>query len=350
MLLLAASIPVAGAAPNEKEADLNPAVAFSVLDEATGKPIPSFRIVAGVPVGGGINNDYTKRTGNEVVNWQPHMTKLGEGGTHVWSLERAWDQTGFRLEADGYIPQQFTWIVKKEGSRKLEFKLQRDPGIVGKVLLPDGKPAGAALIGLSLIQRQVAIKGASFYHVGEALPEKPGDRWRRASIFETRRNGEFKMTTETDPAAVIVAVHPQGTCDIPYVEFLKTKTLPLKRWGRVEGSVTVGDGPGAGRKVTLSIQRDQYGYPGLVSQSLETKTDAEGKFAFEDVAPGKAQVSLPEFFPKIEPNRRPGFHVPIPAGAYAHVEVLSGETVTVKLGGESLGEPTAPLELKPIQP
>jgi hypothetical protein len=241
--------------------DAPPALRIIVLDEETGKPIPSFRLIAGSDIRKGINEGFAKRTAAEAVNWQPHTAKIGNDGIYIWPLARTWKKTGLRVETDGYIPQRFTWIIKEEGSRNLEFKLKKDPGVPGKVLLPDGQPASHALIGLALIQRNVRIKDGSLASAGKPMPEKPGDRWRCPTIVETNRQGNFILTTETDPASAVVAVHPKGICEMRYADFERKKMLQLKKWGRVEGKVMIGGMAGAGLEVTLATQREGYGYP-----------------------------------------------------------------------------------------
>lgn len=332
LLALSASVAMlAGAAAADE-----PVLRISVTDAETGAAIQEFRILAGVPVGRSTSLLFGERVGAEAVNWQPHTTKTGQQGEYIWPMAQAWEKTGFRAEADGYIPQQSIWIEKKPGEQVLEFKLEKDPGVDGEVLLPDGRIAPAALIGIGLIQRNVRIKGASLHGAGEALPEKPGDRWRRPTIAETDVKGKFTLTTETDPAAVVVAVHPKGICEMPFAEFEQKRSLRLRKWGRIEGRVSIGGEPGAGESVSLSIQRDSYGYPDIVSASMQTKSGADGSFVFENVPPGMVQVSLFEYFPKVDPGMRTSFAIPIPDGAYKHVEVKSGEVTRLELGGKDL--------------
>ena len=332
LLALGAAIAMlAGAAAADE-----PVLRISVTDAETGAAIQEFRILAGVPVGRPASGLSGERPGAEAVNWQPHTTKIGQQGEYIWPMARAWEKTGFRAEADGYIPQRSIWVEKKPGEQVLEFKLAKDPGVDGEVLLPDGRIARAALIGIGLIQRNVRIKGVSLQGAGEPLPERPGDRWRRPTIAETDAKGKFTLTTETDPAAIVVAVHPKGICEMPFAEFARERSLHLRQWGRVEGQVSIGGEPGAGESVSLSIQRDSYGYPEIVSASMQTKCGADGSFVFENVPPGMVQVSLFEYFPKVDRGMRTSFSMPIPDGAYKHVEVKSGGVTRLELGGEEL--------------
>lgn len=321
--------PATGSAP--------PEVRLSVVDADTGAAIPTFRVLRGSSVGDVSGEEFRKNNDVEVANWQPHLTEIGKDGKHVWPLARAWDKTALRVEADGYIPQIHTWIVKAEGARALEFKMKRDPGVAAKVLLPDGKPASHALVSVALIHREVRIIGTSFENAGAPMPESLRDRWQRPPIAETNRGGEFRLMTETDPAAVVVAVHPKGICEMPWAEFEKAKVLRLQQWGRVEGKMTIGDRPGSDVEVTLGTQRQQYAYPGLVSAHIEVRSDAQGRFVFESVPPGRAQVSLFEYFPEVR-QEYPGLSLPIPPGGFTHVEVKPGKPAQVELGGKEFGK------------
>jgi hypothetical protein len=69
---------------------------------------------------------------------------------------------------------------------------------------------------------------------------------------------------------------------------------------------------------------------------MEVKCGGDGKFVFENVPPGMAQVSLFDYFPKVDPGMRTSFSIPIPDGAYTHVEVKSGRVTILELGGENL--------------
>ena len=117
--------------------------------------------------------------------------------------------------------------------------------------------------------------------------------------------------------------------------FEKMKVLRLKKWGRVEGKVTLGAKPGENLEVTLGTQSEEHAHPGLVAASMTARSDAEGQFTFEHVPPGTVQVSLFDFFPAAVEDA-PFLHIPPPPGAFTHVEVKPGTTARVDLGGKDL--------------
>jgi hypothetical protein len=63
-----------------------------VLDATTKRGVAQFRVILGSPSRGG-------------VWWQPHLITTHRGGRFdIGPDVRAWDETQFRVEADGYRP------------------------------------------------------------------------------------------------------------------------------------------------------------------------------------------------------------------------------------------------------
>jgi hypothetical protein len=151
-------------------------------------------------------------------------------------------------------------------------------------------------------------------------------------------SGSFSLPEESDTAAAVLVMHENGVREMSLAEFKqgpdgfmvdeaksgdeksKAALVRLQPWGRIEGKVQWGDKAGADQKVSLSIFRDRYGYPGVIAQYEKTKSLADGSFTFDHVLPGLTQLSCP-----------------IPAGANGSgiTEInLTGQTthVTVKPG------------------
>ena len=99
--------------------------------------------------------EFEKRTGRTVINWQPHTCGIGKDGDYVWPLAKAYDEMAIRVEADGYQPQIFTGIKKANGAQHIVFLLTEDKGVAGRVLTPDGKPAAGATVAVALAQKDI---------------------------------------------------------------------------------------------------------------------------------------------------------------------------------------------------
>jgi hypothetical protein len=295
--------------------------------DAMGVQPAEFLVLAGVEAGS-VSAEFEKRTGRAVVNWQPHTARIAKLGEHHWPLNRAYDRMYLRIEADGYQPQVAGPLKKADGPQLVEFRLEPDPQIGGRVLTPDRKPAADATVALALVQKDAALEDGQLRGVNQPLPEKPGDRWRRPLVVKTDAEGRFKLPTEPGPAAVLV-VHDSGVKELSYDQFRKSPEVVLDRWGRVEGRVLWKDKPGAGDEVTLSVHRDEYGYPGMIASSATTQTDKEGRFTFKRALPGKTQISRP--MRAAEPAG--GITAIILETQFVHADVKAGEPTRVVIGG-----------------
>lgn len=300
-------------------------IRINVLDETGQIPIKNFRVLAGTPM--------PDRPGDEKpsmgANWQAHTIKAGLDGQCLWPLAHSYDQMALRVEADGYIPQAFAWLEKSKGEQDLFFGLRDDPGIGGVALLPDGSPAAGALVCLTLPHKNAIIENGTLRHAGKPRPESAGDRWRQPAIVEADVDGRFKIATETDPTCAIVAVHPQGIAEMRYQDFRANPKLTTRAWGRVEGQVATPEGaPMAGQKVVLNIARITYGFPDMVKHYVAKTTPADGRFAFEKVPPGIANLTLVD---KPSAARTSEVATVDSPGSTSRIDVASGKTTMANL-------------------
>jgi hypothetical protein len=138
------------------------------------------------------------------------------------------------------------------------------------------------------------------------------------------------LPTEPGPAAVLI-LHDSGVKEMSYDSFRKSPEVILDRWGKIEGRVLWKDKPGAGDEVTLSVHRDEYGYPGMIASYAHALTDKEGRFTFEPALPGKTQISLPM---KAAGADAGGITAVILDTQFIHAVVKAGEPTRVVVGGQ----------------
>ncbi len=172
-------------------------VAGRVIDAETRKPIPHVRVVAT-----SVRGDNLKR-GH--VTWQMHLLKSFENGSIDYRLERGYQQTVVRIDADGYRPF-VTPIIEKGKPLKQDFRLKHD-GIQGVVLTPDGKLAANAQVAMSTWTLELNVEDGRLQYVRDA--KKFG-----REIVETDSAGRFTLPAETDPLTVVVA-HASGFTQQP---------------------------------------------------------------------------------------------------------------------------------------
>jgi len=304
-------------------------ISITVLDGTDKKPIPKFRVLAGTRPRSE-SAEFNKRVPSHVVYWQPHTLRMGENGGCIWPLKKAYDEMTLRIEADGYQPQRSGWIRKSKGRQNIVFLLAKDAGVSGRVLQPDGKPAAGATVVLALSGKRLVIENGKIRDAGKPLSKKEADRWRRETIVQADVDGRFRLPTETDTAAAVLVLHESGVRELTNTNFQKQTEIKLEHWGRIEGRVLWKDKPGADEPVRLSVHREQNDDPGMVASSVETRTDAEGRFAFDKVPPGHAQISRRVSFAKSDGSGTTSTSLP---GLYLVVQALSGEPTQVLIGG-----------------
>jgi len=322
----------AGTAESAEKPARVPGISLSVQDTTGKTTLKEFRVIAGVRAG--------SAGGKDTINWQPHTLREGKDGALLWPLDKAYDEMALRVEAEGYMPQVFNWIDKKKGPQDLVFQMLEIKGLPAQVLMPDGKPAEGATVALAMVQRDAVLEGGKLRHADEAPAAKAGDQWRRPRIVKTNATGQCMLPAENDPTAALLIVHESGVREISLRDFLAGKDgffwaslvvhqVKLQPWARVAGKVQWGDKPGAGQKVSLTIHRDSYGYPGIIAQYEKTTAAADGSFVFEKVLPGHVQLSCPI---SAGAGNTAGITEINLTGRITHMEVKPGDN-TVVIGG-----------------
>ena len=124
-----------------------------------------------------------------------------------------------------------------------------------------------------------------------------------------------------DPSYRIIVVHDEGFSEVTRADFEKSPRITLQAWGRMEGSVMLGNKPDAGRTIDyqprLPINRN--GFRGL-NYRYSTIADENGHFALERVLPGSGTVSRAV---SIQENQNMWMEVP---AWQTPIEVTANET------------------------
>ncbi len=126
-------------------------VTGTVVDEETGQPVDTFRVVRGI--------DW--RSG-QPITWERRNTDKPDHNGKFDYLE-AWARPGFavRIEADGYLPEERSGFTIEDGQISLEIKLKKAPNITATVNKADGTPAAKAKAYLVLPGQQIIINNGT---------------------------------------------------------------------------------------------------------------------------------------------------------------------------------------------
>ncbi len=258
------------AASQENDATSGPALENAALsvriqatDAKTRQPVTSLAVIPAFH-----ENRVERNT------WQSQYLKRYQGNPPELRLERPWEQTVLRIQADGYVPLVTRPVRRDEGDVTLDVTLEPDPRLAGNVLLPDGKPAGGASLAICTWTNEVEVEGGKLRYSGHGRE--------LGKLGTSAADGSFRLPTEVDPWVLVVA-HDGGYAEVTAAEFAKSSTVRLKPWGRIEGEFVLGGQPVAGQRIHVGAMRG--GDEVFLHYTGDVVTDAAGRFVVERVPP-----------------------------------------------------------------
>ena len=132
MVLMLLCLPVTTAAADEQkdtkvapEESVGLTIRINPTDAQTKKPIPSWAV---------IRSDHDERVGH--YTWQSQYLKRYQGGPAELRLDRPWEQTVLRVEADGYVPFLTRPIRDNEGAVTLDVALTPTRALLARCSRP----------------------------------------------------------------------------------------------------------------------------------------------------------------------------------------------------------------------
>jgi RNA polymerase sigma factor (sigma-70 family) len=277
-----------------------------VNDAETGRPIRTFTLVPG----------WADENGR-VWQWQYDRAQQVSGLSFDVLLTT--DMAGLRavrIEADGYLPRVERMLKDEHEELIVNFGLRKGTGPAGVVRGPDGKPlAGAAVV-------LVAPTQPAFLTNGQ--PPATADH----RVIKTGADGSYAFRPQEPPYTILV-LDDRGFAErnVRDAGTSPAADLTVRPWGRIEGTLRIGNRPAAGEKLRLTYEQPGDTPAALPWWSGEATADAEGRFAFERVMPGEGLVSR-EFVIKASASGQTLGH-----SHGTRVAVAPGETVRLSLGG-----------------
>lgn len=265
----------------------------------------------------------------EPLRWNRGYTeKFKRGRFSMPFSEYSGGETRLLMEAPGYWPLLSSPITQA-GIYTNQYELQPGRGPVGTVQYADGTPAGKASVVLADAAVELRLDsdyGSPFYRHSAS-----------GEFASTEYDGSFEITPRLEARTIYAA--SSGGYGVAGVDEVKTAgKIILQPWGRVRGSVRIGDQPARPpaegsqpyQWVVLHNLEHDYADTGHTNLSvlLRTRMDTKGNFAFDRVPPGEWQVSLQYRFSRYELAR-----APLILSHGVPVVVKSGVTNDLMLGG-----------------
>jgi len=278
-------------------------VTGTVVDAATDKPIAQFTVVPG----------FTWDAQRKEIFWDRMHAHAMVGGKYEYEFDYPRHTHAIRIEAEGYKPAISKEFDETKSTLTIDFKLEKGEGLTGVVKGPDGKPVeGADVI--------LGTKASSVYLENGRL------RRTQHMHVQTGPDGRFSLP-EADEDYALVVLHDAGYAEIKKDPLTRPVEIVLQAWGRLEGTVKLGDKPGANERVRLDFGRSSA-LPGAF-WSYRASTDRSGKFAIDRVLPGPGKA-----YRELTGPRMPGgMFNSFPLNS-TPIEIKPGETCRVEIGGK----------------
>jgi RNA polymerase sigma factor (sigma-70 family) len=166
--------------------------------------------------------------------------------------------------------------------------------IVVVALTPDDRPVPDAEVFVVPMHRSVAIYGYT-----------PG-----ALAGRTDADGRFEVTPREEPAAVFVRT--EAVVGEAVVRAAGTVVVTARPWGRLEGTLRVGDQPDADADLFLwhPVPRADHDRARWIDRNRYFHTDAHGRLVIEHLLPGQAGIDVRrngqterQYVYRVEPGR-----------------------------------------------
>jgi hypothetical protein len=142
----------------------------------------------------------------------------------------------------------------------------------------------------------------------------------------TDADGKFRLPPQLEPHSLLV-LHDSGYAEVSEATMAQSPEVRLVRWARVEGVLRIGSGPGAQKTLGMYIDRPRNDEVPQAYFDYDATSDADGRFTFARVLPGKARVYRAVRYAV----RDSGFSS---TGSHGiRVELQPGEMAFVQLGG-----------------
>ncbi len=285
------------------------AVSGRVTDGETNEPVTEFRLVEG----------HWGRSEDDEIRWREDLAVQDKEGKYRNSWNIAGNpQRAIRIEADGYLPSEPRRIGTDEREVTFHVGLRKGTPIAGIVRGPDGTPAAGVPVTMVTADRRVRFEN----NARSSYAPLP--------TVQTGADGRFTLPPRAEPY-VLVAFREDGFAKVESRE--DTANIKLHRWARVEGTFRIGGRAAAEEEITLKIgaplsnRKDPTPFERIAERltfDYKTRTDSEGRFVFDRVAPEKGRIT------RYLTQQRGRASVGIPTYT-AEVELSPGETAHVDL-------------------
>ena len=281
-------------------------VSGKVVDDANGKPIPSFRVIPGIQ----------STSSRNLVENQALDGK--EGAFRLKHLSQGYPGYFVRIESEGYDPVESRDFKIDDGEAIADFRLKRGKNITARVLTPEGKPAVGATVSIGVDRTQISIKNGRLDL--SSTYNSPNQACNDEGEFEfPPRGAKFQL----------VILHDDGYAHVKSEKNELPERIILTPWATVRGKLMDGPDPESGSQITLlgeGIRSYGAGVPNIFTHN-KAISGKDGMFVLDRVAAGEYRVGK-----RIVETVNDGAETSDTVH-YKWVTAVPGETAAVTLGG-----------------
>ena len=241
----------------------------TVVDAATGQPIPEFRLTLGAVWNPG-----------ERLVWQRDdlfpITRPGPGTFEIES-ELNIHALALRIGSDDHYAETSPTIPMDGATHDVTIRLTRGEPIVGQVIGHDALPPAGVTVYLDHPDDPHRIVDGTI----------SDDEAKRMTHVPVGPLGSFRLPPQRDPFSLI-ALGDAGVVMIPLGAFQPGVTVTLAPWGSLNGTCKLSDAPGEG----FFLQRDAdalfrsvaIGFP--TEEVVTARVDSAGRFTIPRLSEG----------------------------------------------------------------
>ncbi len=295
-------------------------VTGKVLDAKTKKPIPNFRVVAGI-----------QGRPDSSINWMVNDAFHGKDGVYrMPHNNRGYHAHLVRLEADGYQPKVSRNIQYDEETVEINFDLERGKDISEVVRDVAGNLAVNAEVVLGVAGSQISIDNGRIDDGSTSNAKK----------VLTDKEGRFQFSAQVEPFHLIV-LHENGFAKIEAEPGAAIGPIELEPWAKLKGKYFIGSEPVPNKRVEAQNSRmHSHGQkvPNVFAK-YETTTSKDGSFQIDRIPAGDVRVRR-EIVLMVGQGATEVASTPI-----ARVKTEAGKTTEMQLGGKGVavvGQLTVP--------
>jgi RNA polymerase sigma factor (sigma-70 family) len=279
----------------------------TVVDAATRHAVQSFTLVPGRDNGNGF-----------ATYWDRRHDRPFRGGRYEIAFEDEAGPSGrrLRIEADGYMPAVCRVIHDGEDDPVVNFVLHKSTGVSGVAHAPDDAPMAGADVVMVLPSQPAFLTNGR--------PPTINDH----RVVKTGHDGRFTFPPQEPPYSIVV-LHDRGFAEqaVRDAEAPPVTDLTVRPWGRIEGTLRIGNRPGAGQTLNLTYHEHGDTPSARPWWSGSATTDDTGRFVFERVMPGEVTVARRVLIKDMSHSQTWGHSHGMP------VVVRPGETARPNMGG-----------------